>query len=696
MDFLNTVFRTQVVTQRISSCAIHLLLAFSRPLSSEALVVYSLKFHMGSRKSIDDPKEASPSDVKLELSERTDSQVLPPGVKDKDAGLKGKDSDIEGKNELTEGKPAEPAPLAGKEDSARDVSKTVPEDIRRRSPPVSDGRFARSSKQNSPERRHHKHQSRSRTDSISPPPRHSRRPSRSDRSPYNDDRPRFRGRSRSPDEFRDRGRYRGSGRPREPPRDRYRERSPDRYRRRDDYPRRRNSRSRSRERYSHRYRSPSPKRSRRGYYDETDPERERDMRYGRRSRRSRSRTRSPSPPRRRRSRDTISNDAVLGAFQAPFVGYSAVGVAQPNATHLQPGMVGMSTVPYPPGAAPPGVVPYPTYMAAPVAASGTYPQAPVQNAQAGSVRYNASQNNQQIMTKSRRLYVGNLPFQAGLSEMALVHFFNALHMAAFGTSKIAGSPPVLSVWLHQDGKFGFMETRSDQDAVDVMQFNGVSLHGRPLRVNRPSDYNPAIHNPSAASLVPQKMNYTAVVELCGKLGGVAGPPPAPPAHQIIDEKDMKASGMDEPNTNGQTLLSTDPTDVKREEQLGSGSKPSLSGPPMLRSTPAPRPSAANVDAVVSLKNIVTSMDLDGSDEDYKALVDDIREECTQYGRITSILIPRQGAGRGTAFIGFSQKEEAMMAVEKLSERAFDNRVVKAIIVAGAANAEDAVRSLEGS
>mmetsp|Transcript_16261 Transcript_16261/g.32995 ORF Transcript_16261/g.32995 Transcript_16261/m.32995 type:complete len:333 (+) Transcript_16261:286-1284(+) len=86
---------------------------------------------------------------------------------------------------------------------------------------------------------------------------------------------------------------------------------------------------------------------------------------------------------------------------------------------------------------------------------------------------------QQLAKKNRRLYVGNLPFHVGITEPALTEFFNALYLASFQNKadEFGSVHPVLSVWLHSDGKFGFMELRSDRDAVNTLQLNGVYLHG---------------------------------------------------------------------------------------------------------------------------------------------------------------------------------------------------------------------------
>lgn len=75
--------------------------------------------------------------------------------------------------------------------------------------------------------------------------------------------------------------------------------------------------------------------------------------------------------------------------------------------------------------------------------------------------------------------------------------------------------------------------------------------------------------------------------------------------------------------------------------------------------------------------MVTEEDVTGSTEDYEDLLDDIRAECSQYGQVTSIVIPRTstaGYVKGV-FIGFDRAEDAVVAANRLRGRAFDGRSI---------------------
>lgn len=93
--------------------------------------------------------------------------------------------------------------------------------------------------------------------------------------------------------------------------------------------------------------------------------------------------------------------------------------------------------------------------------------------------------------------------------------------------------------------------------------------------------------------------------------------------------------------------------------------------------------------VISLVNLVTNEDLEGSDEDYEDLVDDVKGECSQYGNVRAVEIPRTGLWKGTAFVEFSRAADAGAAVAALRTRVFDGRIISSEIMQGCASAEAA-------
>lgn len=316
-------------------------------------------------------------------------------------------------------------------------------------------------------------------------------------------------------------------------------------------------------------------------------------------------------------------------------------------------------------------------------------------------------------SKSRRLYIGNVPYQVGLTDIALTQFFSALYIAAFGPNKPGEPLPVISFWLHADGKFGFMELRGEQEAVNMMQFNGVFLHGRPLRVNRPSDYRPEVHNPSGLNLVPETVNVSAVMELCEKLGGIvaapaqlaaiaashpartssrAASPPSKTEHRLTASK---SEDLPVPTSEDNLKQSTDrnatdprtgPAGMIRGLESEDMTQPQLNKLPTGQQTTAgdnkhsenvsnTRDDADVAYTVISLQNLVTDEDLNGNEEDYEDLVADVQAECENYGSVVEVNIPKRGPWKRTAFIQFGISADAKKAVDALKKRVFDKRKI---------------------
>ena len=78
-------------------------------------------------------------------------------------------------------------------------------------------------------------------------------------------------------------------------------------------------------------------------------------------------------------------------------------------------------------------------------------------------------------------------------------------------------------------------------------------------------------------------------------------------------------------------------------------------------------------------NMVTPEEL-VDDEEYEDIIEDIRDECTKYGTVKSVEIPRpidgvEVPGLGKVFVEFSSTSESQTAQHNLAGRKFANRVV---------------------
>ncbi|XVE75401.1 hypothetical protein DITRI_Ditri12bG0091300 [Diplodiscus trichospermus] len=125
---------------------------------------------------------------------------------------------------------------------------------------------------------------------------------------------------------------------------------------------------------------------------------------------------------------------------------------------------------------------------------------------------------QQATRHARRVYVGGLPPTA--NEQSVATFFSHV-MAAIG-GNTAGDV-VLNVYINHEKKFAFVEMRSVEEASNAMALDGIMFEGAPVKVRRPTDYNPSL----AATLGPSQpnpnLNLAAVGLSPGSAGGLEGP-----------------------------------------------------------------------------------------------------------------------------------------------------------------------------
>lgn len=82
--------------------------------------------------------------------------------------------------------------------------------------------------------------------------------------------------------------------------------------------------------------------------------------------------------------------------------------------------------------------------------------------------------------------------------------------------------------------------------------------------------------------------------------------------------------------------------------------------------------------IVELRNMVTRQDL-ADDSDYAEIVEDTQQECSQFGQLVRVVIPR-GVNEGEeprVYLEYSTPEDAASAIRELQGRTFDGRQVQA-------------------
>ncbi|XP_016204581.1 splicing factor U2af large subunit B isoform X2 [Arachis ipaensis] len=550
------------------------------------------------------------------------------------------------------------------------------------------------------------HNSHSRPDSSPPPP-----------DPTNDDLPDSKSHhgsreydresSRSREKEREKGREKDRKRDKGRDRDRDRERSKDRERDRD------GEKERDRDRDHHhrdRHRDRSERRERGrdrdddDYYRSRDYDRRRDYdREDRHRRRSRSRSGSHSRARsehrsRSRSRSRSKSKRTSGFDMAPpasamLAGASAVAGQITGANPAIPGM-------------------FPNMF--PLATSQPFSALPVMPVQAMT---------QQATRHARRVYVGGLPPTA--NEQSVATFFSQV-MAKIGGNTAGPGDAVVNVYINHDKKFAFVEMRSVEEASNAMALDGIIFEGAPVKVRRPTDYNPSL----AATLGPSQpnpnLNLGAVGLTPGSAGGLDGPDRifvgglpyyftetqirelletfgplrgfdlvkdretgnskgyAFCVYQDLAVTDIACAALNGIKMGDKTLT------VRRANQGANPQQPKPEQESILMHAQQQialqklmlQP-ALVATKVVCLTHAVSSDELK-DDEDYEEILDDMRQECSKFGTLVNVVIPRPQPngeatpGVGKVFLEYVDVDGATKARAGLNGRKFGGNQVVAV------------------
>ncbi|KAI3458248.1 hypothetical protein Pfo_014911 [Paulownia fortunei] len=484
------------------------------------------------------------------------------------------------------------------------------------------------------------------------------------------DKERERGRDKDRDRDKDKDRERERDRDRDRDKDRGRDRDKDRDRHHRDRHRDRSEkreRTRDRDDDDNYYKS----RDRRRDYDRDREDRPRS------EHRSRSRSRSRSKSKRMSGFDMAPPSALLSNATA------AVAGQLPGNTPAIPGMFA-------------NMLPL---------AAGQFGALPVMPVQAMT---------QQATRHARRVYVGGLPPTA--NEQSVATFFSHV-MSAIGGNTAGPGDAVVNVYINHEKKFAFVEMRSVEEASNAMALDGIIFEGAPVKVRRPSDYNPSL----AATLGPSQpnpnLNLAAVGLTPGSAGGLEGPDRifvgglpyyftesqirellesfgplrgfdlvkdretgnskgyAFCVYQDLSVTDIACAALNGIKMGDKTLT------VRRANQGASQPKPEQESVllhaqqqiALQRLMLAPNVTPAT--KVVCLTQVVTADELK-DDDDYEDIVADMRTECGKFGSLVNVIIPRplpngeMAPGVGKVFLEFVDTESATKARQGLNGRKF--------------------------
>ncbi|XP_035285157.1 U2 small nuclear RNA auxiliary factor 2a isoform X2 [Anguilla anguilla] len=324
----------------------------------------------------------------------------------------------------------------------------------------------------------------------------------------------------------------------------------------------------------------------------------------------------------------------------------------------------------------------------------------------------------QMTRQARRLYVGNIPF--GITEESMMDFFNA-QMRLGGLTQAPGNP-ILAVQINQDKNFAFLEFRSVDETTQAMAFDGIIFQGQSLKIRRPHDYqplpgmseNPSVYVPGVVSTVvpdsahklfigglpnylndDQQSNEPAILPAVKELLTSFGPLKA--FNLVKDSATGLSKGYAfceyvDVNVNDQAIAGLNGMQLGDKKLLvqraSVGSKNatlmSINQTPVTLQVPGLMNSSmvqmgGLPTEVLCLMNMVAPEEL-LDDEEYEEIVEDVRDECSKYGQVKSIEIPRpvdglEVPGTGKIFVEFMSVFDSQKAMQGLTGRKFANRVV---------------------
>lgn len=216
---------------------------------------------------------------------------------------------------------------------------------------------------------------------------------------------------------------------------------------------------------------------------------------------------------------------------------------------------------------------------------------------------------------NRELFVGNTTPE--MTEGMLKDFLGRA-LEQVGLTTMPGNP-ILACRV--SGKFAFVELRTKEEAANALNLNNIPYLGAQLRVGRPSKWN----------------------------------------------------GVDTPHGNWEDILAKFMSGELNLRNVGAPAAPPA--PPLAAPTPAAP--LAQPTTIVSLKQMLTPQDLE-DDTEYEDILEDTRDECSSFGTLKNIVIPRTGPGATKIFLEYLSVEDAGKAIAGLAGRTFDGRKVEAV------------------
>ncbi|KAL3820558.1 hypothetical protein ACJIZ3_006463 [Penstemon smallii] len=342
---------------------------------------------------------------------------------------------------------------------------------------------------------------------------------------------------------------------------------------------------------------------------------------------------------------------------------------------------------------------------------------------------------QQATRHARRVYVGGLPPLA--NEHTIARFFSHV-MTAIGGNSAGPGDSVVNVYINHEKKFAFVEMRTVEEASNAMALDGIVFEGVPVRVRRPTDYNPSLAaalgpshpsphlNIAAAGLtpgmagesegadriflggVPYYFTETQIKELLESFGPLRG-------FDLVKDRDtgnskgygfciykdpsvtdIACASLNGLKVGDKTLtvrratisgqLKSEQEHILAQAQQHIAMQKMALGAGIMNLPGEGIGSLLKVETptkILCLSEVVT-MDELTDDGEYEEILEDMREECQKFGELIGVVIPRPNSnavhsgGIGKVFLEYSNSDGCAKAKSALSGRKFGGNTVSAL------------------
>ncbi|KAL0569321.1 hypothetical protein V5O48_012654 [Marasmius crinis-equi] len=343
-------------------------------------------------------------------------------------------------------------------------------------------------------------------------------------------------------------------------------------------------------------------------------------------------------------------------------------------------------------------------------------------------------SNPNLSRQSRRLYIGSITPE--VNEQNLAEFFNQ-KMAEMNIGTGAPGNPVLAVQCNYEKNYAFVEFRSAEDATSAMAFDGIIFINGPLKIRRPKDYGgdaitqqPNVHVPGVVSTnvpdsinkifvggLPTYLNEENVMELLKSFGELKafnlvrengnGPSKGFAFFEYVDDSvtDVAIQSLNGMELGDRYLV------VQRASvgaKTGAGGLIPNPDIPYDAMPEVPRPimpagqESNSTARILLMLNMVTPEDL-VDDNEYGDLYEDVKEECSNFGPLEDLRIPRpikkdkkwapgdgmdplaaaradEAAGVGRVYVKYVDADGASRALKSLAGRSFAGRSIVATLL----------------